>query len=56
MIAYFKYENHKTKTKKKNYKTLNTILESVDTKVIIGATSMSKTLSITGVGLHILPI
>ena len=35
----------------KNYKTLNTILESVDTIVIIGATSNSKTLAITGSGL-----
>ena len=39
----------------KNYKTLNTILESVDSIVIIGATSTSITLSITGIGLIILP-
>ena len=48
----------KTKSKKrfKNYKTLNTILESVDSIVIIGATSTSINLSVTGVGLIILPI
>ena len=40
----------------KTIKTLNTILESVDSIVIIGATSTSVTLSITGVGLIILPI
>ena len=40
----------------KNYKTLNTISESVDTKVFIGATSTSITLSITGIGLIKLPI
>ena len=37
-------------------KTLNTVLESVDSIVIIGATSTSITLSITGIGLIILPI
>ena len=56
MISYFKDKNHKSKKKYKNYKTLNTILESVDSIVIIGATSTSITLSITGIGLIILPI
>ena len=56
MITYFKDKNHKSKKKYKNYKTLNTILESVDSLIIIGATSTSITLSITGVGLIILPI
>ena len=46
MIAYFKDKNHESKKKYKNYKTLNTILESVDSIVIIGATSTSITLSI----------
>ena len=56
MITYFKDKNNKSKKRYKNYKTLNTILESVDSIVIIGATSTSITLSITGVGLIILPI
>ena len=56
MISYFNDKNHKSKKKYKNYKTLNTILESVDSIVIIAATSTSITLSITGVGLIILPI
>ena len=56
MIIYFKDRNHKSKKKYKNYKTLNTIIESVDSIVIIGTTSTSITLSITGVGLIILPI
>ena len=56
MITYFKDKNNKSKKKYKNYKTLNTILESVDSIVIIAATSTSITLSITGVGLIILPI
>ena len=56
MITYFKDKNQKSEKKNKNYKTLNTILESVDSIVIIGATSTSITLSVTGVGLIILPI
>ena len=56
MIIYFKDKNNKCKKRYKNYKTLNTILESVDSIVIIAATSTSITLSVTGVGLIILPI
>ena len=56
MITYFKDKNHKSKKKYKNYKTLNTALESVDSINIIGATSTSITLSVTGIGLIILPI
>ena len=56
MITYFKQKNNKSKKKYKNYKTLNTVLESVDSLIIIGATSTSITLSITGLGLIILPI
>ena len=56
MITYFKDKNNKSKKKYKNYKTLKTLLESVDSIVIIAATSTSITLSVTGVGLIILPI
>ena len=56
MITFFKDKNNKSKKRYKNYKTLNTVLESVDSIVIFGATSTSVTLSITGVGLIILPI
>ena len=56
MITYFKDKNHKSKKRYKNYKTLNTVIESLDSIVIIGATSTSITLSVTGVGLIILPI
>ena len=56
MITYFKDKNNKSKKKYKNYKTLNTVLESVDSIVIIGATSTSINLSITGSGLIVLPI
>ena len=53
MITYFKDKNNKSKKRNENCKTLNTILESVDSIVIIGATSTSITLSITGIGLTI---
>ena len=56
LITYFKDKNHKSKKRYKNYKSLNTILEYVDSIVIIGATSTSITPSTTGVGLIILPI
>ena len=56
MITYFRDKNHKSKKRYKNYKTLNTILESVDSIVIIAATSTSITLSVTGIGLIVLPI
>ena len=55
MITYFKDKNNKSKKRYKNYKALNTILESVDSIVIIAATSTTITLSITGIGLIILP-
>ena len=56
MIIYFKDKNNKSKKRFKNYKTLNTILESVDSIAINGATSTSITLSVSGVGLIILSI
>ena len=56
MIVYFKDKNNKSKKKYKNYKTLDTVLESADSIVIIAATSTSIFLSITGIGLNILPI
>ena len=56
MIQNFKDKNNKSKKRYRNYKTLNTILESVYSIVIMGATSNSVTLSITGIDLFILPI
>ena len=56
MITYFKNKNNKSIKKYKNYTTLNRVLESVDSIIIIGATSTSITLSITGIGLIALPI
>ena len=55
MISCFKDKNNKSKKRYKNYKTLNRVLESVDSIIIITATSTSITLSVTGIGLIILP-
>ena len=46
---------NKAKKSCKNYKTLNTVLGSVDSSIIIGATSTSITSSIKRVGLFTLP-
>ena len=56
MITYFKDKTNKSKKRYKNSKTLNTVLESVDSIVIIAATATSITLSVTGIGLIVLPI
>ena len=56
MITYFKGKNNKSKNKFENIRTLNTILESVDSTVIIEATSTSITPSVIGIGLIVLPI
>ena len=56
MITYFKDKNHKSKKIYKNYKTLNTVLESVGSINNIRATSSSITLTISGIGWIILPI
>ena len=56
MITYFKEKNNKSKKRYKNYKILNTVLESVDSIVIIAAKSISITLSVTGMCLIVLPI
>ena len=56
MITYFKYENNKSKKKYEKYKTFTTILISFDTFVIIATTSSSFTLSLTGIGLVVIPI
>ena len=56
MTTYFKDKNNKFKKKYKKYKTLTTILKSFDTFVIIATTSSSITLSLTEIGLMVIPI
>ena len=55
-ITYFKDKNNKSKKKHTKNKKINTILKSFDTFVIIATTSSSITLSLTGVGLLVIPI
>ena len=56
MITYFKDKNNKSKKNYKKYKTITKILKSFDTFVIIATTSSSVTLSLTGIGLIVIPI
>ena len=56
MITYFKEKNYKSKKKGKKYKTITSILKTFDTFVIIAATSSSVTLSLTGIGLIVIPL
>ena len=56
MITYFTDKNNKSKKKYKKYRTITTILKSFDTFVIIATTSSSITLSLTGIGLIVIPI
>ena len=56
MIIYFRDKNHKSKHKYQNYKTLKTDSKPKDSIVVIGATSISISLSITCLGLVIVPI
>ena len=56
MVTFFKDKNNKSKKKYKKYKTITTILKSFDRFVIIATTSSSITLSLTGIGLIVIPI
>ena len=56
MINYFKDKNNKSEKKYKKYKTITTILKTFDTFVIIATTSSSITLSLTRIGLIVIPI
>ena len=56
MNTFFKDKNNKSKKRYKNYKTLNTVLESVYSIIIIGARSTSITLSFTAISSIVLPI
>ena len=56
MISFFENKILQSKKKFENYETITSVIESVDTIVIIGATTISVTLSVTGVGLVVVPI
>ena len=56
MITYFKDRDHNSKEIHRNFKTLNSRLESIDTVNNIAPTATAVTFSVTGVGLVVLPI
>ena len=56
MITYFKDNSKKPKRKYEKYKTLTSVLESIDRVVLLGASTKSVTLSVTDVGLIVVPI
>ena len=56
MITYFKDNNNKSKKIYKKYKTITTILKSIDTFVINATTSSSITLSLTRISLVVIPL
>ena len=56
MITYFKDKNDKSEKRCKNYNTLNIVIKSVDSINIIGAKSTPIILSITVMGLIVLPV
>ena len=55
MITYFKDKNNKSKKRYKKFKTLTTLSKSFDTFVFVSRTSISITLSLTGIGLIAIP-
>ena len=56
MINYFRDKNQNSKKKYKKFETLTPIIESVDTVVIVGATTKSATFSVAVDDLIVVPI
>ena len=56
MMKYYETEEKKYKQKYTKYKLINNLINSLDGIIVIGTTSASVTLSITGVGTIVVPI
>ena len=56
MMKYYELEEKKYKKKYTNYKLIHNLITSTDGLIIIGRISASITLSITGVGIIVVPI
>ena len=56
MVKYYELEENKYKKKYTKYKLINTIINSTDGLILLGTTSSSVTLTITGVGFIVVPI
>ena len=56
MMKFYELEETKYKKKYTKYKLINNLINSTDGLILIGTTSASVTLSITGVGIIVVPI
>ena len=56
MMKYYEMEEKKYKQKYTKYKLIKNLINSLDGIIVIGTTSASVTLSITGVGIIVVPI
>ena len=56
MMKYYELEENKYKKKYTKHKLINNLINSLDGIIVIGTTSASVTLSITGVGIVVVPI
>ena len=56
MMKYYEMEEKKYKQKYNKYKLINNLINSLDGIIVIGTTSASNSLSITGVGIIVVPI
>ena len=56
MMKYYEMEEKKYKQKYNKYKLINNLINSLDGNIVIGTTSASIALSITGVGIIVVPI
>ena len=56
MMKYYEMEEKKYKQKYNKYKLINNLINSLDGILVIGTTSASISLSITGVGIIVVPI
>ena len=56
MMKYYELEEKKYKKKYTKYKLINNLINPLDGIIVIGTTSASATLSVTGVGIIVVPI
>ena len=56
MMKYYEMEEKKYKQKYNKYKLINNLINSLDGIIVIGTTSASISLSVTGVGIIVVPI